>query len=197
MPKLKVSEIKIGENRIRKNLERLDELAASIRKYGLLHPIVVDKSTKTLIAGERRLRAHMVLGCDDIQVNYREDLDIFQLKELELEENLSREQLTWQEEVTARKELHQIKQRIYGESGSGKEGGWRLEDTAEALGLDKSTLSVDLTLADGIEHFPELARIPSKKKAMEVLKAARERAILKELARRRPDEPGAGAGGRS
>jgi len=136
----------------------------------------------------------MVLGEDNIEVNYREDLDEFQLLELELEENLSREQLTWHEEVLARKELHEIKQRNYGESGSGKEGGWRIEDTAEALGLDKSTLSLDLTLAKGLEIYEELARIPSKKKAMEVLKTAQERAILKEIAKRREDGAEEGEG---
>ena len=48
--------------------EALDELATSIRNYGVFQPIIVKKSIKgyDLIAGERRLRASKLAGLDTI-----------------------------------------------------------------------------------------------------------------------------------
>ena len=49
--------------------ESLDELATSIRNYGVFQPIIVKKSIKgyDLIAGERRLRASKLAGLETIQ----------------------------------------------------------------------------------------------------------------------------------
>ena len=46
--------------------ESLDELATSIRNYGVFQPIIVKKSIKgyDLVAGERRLRASKLAGLD-------------------------------------------------------------------------------------------------------------------------------------
>ena len=56
--KIKLSDIRIRK-RIRKDVGDIDELAASIRRYGLLHPIRVKKTKKNyvLLAGHRRYLA--------------------------------------------------------------------------------------------------------------------------------------------
>lgn len=61
---MKISDI-IIENRTRKYLGNIQELADSISSIGLLHPIVVTPENK-LIAGYRRIMAYRLLGKEEI-----------------------------------------------------------------------------------------------------------------------------------
>lgn len=74
--------------------ESLDELADSIKEYGLLQPILVyrDGENYVLIAGERRLRASKILGLEKIKAIIA-DIDLNQLREVALIENIQREDL--------------------------------------------------------------------------------------------------------
>lgn len=74
--------------------ESLDELADSIKQYGLLQPILVYKEDNryVLIAGERRLRASKILGLEKIKAILAE-IDLNQLREVALIENIQREDL--------------------------------------------------------------------------------------------------------
>lgn len=74
--------------------ESLDELADSIKQYGLLQPILVYKEENhyVLIAGERRLRASKILGLEKIKAILAE-IDLNQLREVALIENIQREDL--------------------------------------------------------------------------------------------------------
>lgn len=75
--------------------EALDELATSIKNYGVFQPIIVKKSIKgyDLIAGERRLRASKLAGLDTIPAIVKEFSDE-EMREIALLENLQRENLT-------------------------------------------------------------------------------------------------------
>ncbi len=73
----------------------LAELAASIREYGILQPLLVTKSENgryQLIAGERRLRAAKLAGLAEVPVVLR-TLDEQQKLELAIIENIQRENL--------------------------------------------------------------------------------------------------------
>lgn len=73
----------------------LAELAASIREYGILQPLLVTKAEKgryQLIAGERRLRAAKLAGLTEVPVIER-TLDEQQKLELAIIENIQRENL--------------------------------------------------------------------------------------------------------
>ena len=79
----------------------LEELAQSIREYGILQPITVRKSTSggyELIAGERRLRASKLLGMETIPTlimnSYEQDSAM-----MAMIENLQRENLHYMEEA--------------------------------------------------------------------------------------------------
>lgn len=74
--------------------ESLDELADSIKQYGLLQPVLVYKEDNhyVLIAGERRLRASKILGLEKIKAILAE-IDLNQLREVALIENIQREDL--------------------------------------------------------------------------------------------------------
>ena len=92
-----VNEIRPNPYQPRKNFDQqaLDELATSIRNYGVFQPIIVKKSIKgyDLIAGERRLRASKLAGLDTIPAIVKEFSDD-EMREIALLENLQRENLT-------------------------------------------------------------------------------------------------------
>jgi len=74
--------------------ESIDELASSIKKHGLLQPVLVVKNKEDyiLVAGERRLRATKKLGKDKIKAVVI-DMDLDDLREYALIENIQREDL--------------------------------------------------------------------------------------------------------
>lgn len=94
---LPVEEIRANPYQPRKsfNEEALQELAESIKNYGVFQPIIVKKSIKgyDLIAGERRLRASRLAGKETIPAIIKEFSDD-QMREIALLENLQRENLT-------------------------------------------------------------------------------------------------------
>ncbi|WP_291949717.1 ParB/RepB/Spo0J family partition protein [Campylobacter sp.] len=90
--------------------QALDELANSIKEYGLLQPIVVlkkDEDSYILIAGERRFRAYKILAYDKIKAIIL-DVDEVKLRELALIENIQRENLNPIELAYSYKELLDI-----------------------------------------------------------------------------------------
>lgn len=80
--------------------EALWELSESIRDFGILQPLLVRKGAYgyELIAGERRLRAAKLAGCEDVPVLVRAMTDS-QMAEIALIENLQRENLHFFEEA--------------------------------------------------------------------------------------------------
>lgn len=94
---LPVSEIRPNPYQPRKsfNQEALQELADSIKNYGVFQPIIVKKSIKgyDLIAGERRLRASKLAGMETIPAIVKEFSEE-EMREIALLENLQRENLT-------------------------------------------------------------------------------------------------------
>lgn len=114
-------------NRQRKefNEKSLHELAMSIQEIGLLQPIVLRDDGRTLLAGERRSRAVRRLREAPNGDGYKHDggrvpyshipyvlaseLTSDQFVQAELEENIRRSDLTWQERVRAIAELHKLR----------------------------------------------------------------------------------------
>ena len=87
--------------------EAIEELAASIREYGLIQPITVralDKGYYQIIAGERRWRAARAAGLKEVPVRILEANDKLAM-ELALVENLQREDLNPMEEAAGYKRL--------------------------------------------------------------------------------------------
>lgn len=77
------------------NEEALNELAESIKNYGVFQPIIIKKSIKgyDLIAGERRLRASKLAGQATIPAIVK-DFSDEEMREISLLENIQRENLT-------------------------------------------------------------------------------------------------------
>ena len=94
--KIKLTEIEPNEEQARKvfNEESIEELAESIKKYGVIQPIIVTKkgSFYQIIAGERRWRASKKAGISEIPAIIRDD-DERKNREISLIENIQREDL--------------------------------------------------------------------------------------------------------
>jgi len=89
--------------------ETLDELAESIRQFGVLQPIIVrkipDEEKYEIIAGERRFRATQKNELDTIPALVVEDVDDTSSLEMALIENIHRENLSPMEQAYCYKQL--------------------------------------------------------------------------------------------
>ena len=79
--------------------DELDELAESIRKQGIIQPLVVrpDDSSYELVAGERRLRAAVLAGLEQVPVIVVDVADE-EMLQMTIVENIQREDLNPMEE---------------------------------------------------------------------------------------------------
>jgi len=105
---VKLSELRPNPYQPRKvfDEEKLEELAASIKEYGVFQPIIIKKSIKgyEIIAGERRVKASTKAGLETIPAIVRNFTDE-EMMEIALLENLQRENLNSIEEATAYRKL--------------------------------------------------------------------------------------------
>lgn len=142
--KLKITEVEPNRNQPRKNFdeEALDELAESIKRYGVIQPIIVVKKEDyyEIVAGERRWRASKKAGLKEIPAIIREG-DERKNKEIALIENVQREDLNAYEKALGIKELmdeygltQQEVAEILGKSRSG------IANTVRILNLDERVL---------------------------------------------------------
>lgn len=137
----------IEGERIRKDYGDITDLAKSLETYGLMQPIVVHTDGR-LVAGGRRLRAARQLKWTTIPVTYFEFADEATLRMLELEENVRRKSMTWQERVLSVAAVHkqqQLTKILNGEK-------WTQSATGELLGRSAADVSYALQLADYINR---------------------------------------------
>ena len=106
--KVKLSELRSNPYQPRKVFDEdaLKELAASIKEHGVFQPIIAKKSIKgyEIIAGERRVKASIMAGLEEIPTIIR-NFDDTEMMEIALLENLQRENLNAIEEANAYKKL--------------------------------------------------------------------------------------------
>lgn len=128
--------------RQRKALTGIEELAASISEIGLIHPPVIERNGE-LRVGERRWTACKSLGWSHIPVQYVDDMNAAELSLLELEENLQRVDISWQEQCFAYQEYHALR--------VAQDPTWTLEQSADILGVDASAIAKRIAVADEIK----------------------------------------------
>ena len=128
---LKITEVEPNRDQPRKNFnqESLEELAESIKEFGLIQPIVVTKKDGyySIVAGERRWRACKIAEINEIPAIVRED-DDRKNTEIALIENLQREDLNPYEKALGIKNL----MTTYG---------LRQEDVAKKIGKSRSAVA--------------------------------------------------------
>ena len=126
--------------------EAITELAESIRRHGVLQPLLVravgDKYQ--LVAGERRWRAAQQIGLENIACRVVE-LQDSQVCEAAIEENLKRQDLNVLEKAEA---FRDYLERF----------GGTVEDLASRLSMNRSTVSNMMRLLELPEHVQEAVR---------------------------------------
>lgn len=164
------------DRRVRKIVtpEAVAQLADSISRKGLVHPIVISRENE-LIAGETRLEAHKKLGYDVIAFQYEDSLDPAEHREIELEENIKRTDLPWQDQVDALREYHTLRLE--------QDPEWTVEKTAEAIGLATKTVYTQLAVAKEIVAGNErVARADRYSTARGIVTRTNERRAADDLA---------------
>ncbi len=148
---VKLSDIKVNPNQPRTifNEADLQELAASIRKTGLLQPIGLNKvkGNYFLIYGERRLRASHIIQSeikerDSILAVVFDNLSEAAVKEMQIIENLQRKDIHPIEEAIAFKNLISLKQ-------------FDITEIANRVSKSASYVAQRLKLNDLITEFQE------------------------------------------
>ena len=126
------------EGRQRRELTEIEELSDSIQRLGLIQPVVVTRGLD-LIAGERRLAACKVLGWTHISAQYVDELDPALLRSIELEENIKRQNLLWQDECLAVHEYFMLRKET--------DPSFTQEDLGAALGMTQQHISRHILIA--------------------------------------------------
>lgn len=169
---MQISSIKVARDvRQRTKLTNLDDLAESMKRVGLINPIIVrtDETGTWLVAGERRLEAAKLLGWEEIPARELVSLTKDQQDIVELDENIRREELPWKDRCVAILKLHE------------KLGG-TLENTAEYIGLNKHWVSENIVVArEVIKENPAVTGASGVSAAMNVISRSMDRAISSEL----------------
>ena len=148
----------IVEDRLREDLGEVDELAESIRDHGLMQPIVIDDQNN-LIAGGRRYTAFTLLATNEVEspdptkyltIPYVRlgTLSPAKRRLLELEENVRRKDMTWQEQVIGLAEYHRLAEREAFREGEE----WTQKMTGGLVGLSQASVSIALMVAKELKN---------------------------------------------
>lgn len=133
---INISLVEPNRNQPRKEFDKesLSELANSIKQYGILQPIIVQKNGDMyeIIAGERRWRAAKEAGLTEVPVIVR-DYDKQKVMEISIIENIQREDLNPIEEAMAYQSLME-------------EYGLKHDELAEKVSKNRSTITNSMRL---------------------------------------------------
>ena len=146
--------------------EKIDELAASIKEYGVIQPIIVTKEDDhfKIVAGERRWRAAKKAGITEIPAIVREYTEQTN-KEIALIENIQRENLNPIEKAHAMQDLlnkyNMTQQQLSDKLGISRSG---IANTIRILNLDERVrkFAEEGKLTEG--HCRSLLRIDDPEK---------------------------------
>jgi len=184
-----LTDIQISPDRQRKEFLQADlvELAESIRTMGLFHPVVVRQESDkwVLVAGERRLRA--ITDIYDLGGEFEHDsitvergsvpcvslgeLNELDREEAELEENIRRVNLTWQERAAATSRLAALrnKQAILGGLPAPSIATVAIEVRGSSEGVNQETTRREIIVAKHLAD-PEVRAAKNVNDAFKVLK---------------------------
>lgn len=174
------SKITVAPDRQRKEFstEDLNSLRESIRRRGIYSPIIIH-SDGILIAGERRLRCARELNLPTVPVRIYENLSLEDQEAIQLEENIRRKDLTWQEEAIAFYKIHKMLK--------AKNPTQTQTDSADYLGTTPTELSRQISIAVYLERDPvKIVHCTTASAAYNIIMRLRERAIEREAGKASP-----------
>lgn len=160
-----------NEDRARQDYGDVKELANSLLEYGFIHPIALNKELG-VVAGGRRFTALKYMwenrseflkaenveasmqrflesGMLELGKHYtsKEDADVDQCSEMELEENVRRKNFTWKEEVIAIFKIHK-RNRVKARERSEK---WGMRETGRLLNVSGASVSYAVKLYECLQ----------------------------------------------
>jgi ParB family chromosome partitioning protein len=159
-----IDQITVPE-RHRKKMGDIDKMARSLSRRGQINPILITREN-VLVSGDRRLRAAKQLGWTHINCQYQDEVDEFTLLILELEENLKRKDMEWQEETTGLVEYH--------ERYCAHDPKWNQDKTADEIGERQQWVSERLLVNDESKFIPDIWNEPDFSAALRRAKVNRE-----------------------
>lgn len=132
--------------------ERLNELAASVKTYGILQPLLVarEKDYYRIIAGERRYRAARMAGLTQVPVIIREYTEEDQMA-IALIENIQRQELNPMEEANAYQQL--MEKHHMTQEGIAEKLNKSRSSIANVLRLRRLPDSVQKSISEGLLSF--------------------------------------------
>lgn len=158
-----LSLVDTDDNRRPLDPEHIKELQNSISITGLINPITLyhppERQRYKLLAGRHRFHACQILGMEYISARvYDHVLNDYELKAIEVYENLHRKDLTDVEKAIQTNQLHALMQQIHGPKlgGSKTSTGHSIRDTARILGKSVGSVHGDIKIAQAIKDLPEL-----------------------------------------
>lgn len=156
-----IEDIEPNPDQPRQALGDLAELTASVREKGILEPLLVRQvgGRFEIIAGERRYRAALEAGIEELPCIVRETSDA-EMMELALVENLQRKDLTAFEEADGLKVL-------------AEKYGYTHEAMAEKLGKSRPSITESLSLGampEDVRQLCRLADIQSKSVLLQIVR---------------------------
>jgi len=184
--KLPLNELRSNPYQPRQNFdeEALNELAESIKQHGVFQPIIVKKSIKgyEIIAGERRVKASIRAGLEEIPAIIRDFTDS-EMMEIALLENLQRENLSALEEAIAYQKL--LENLKLTQEALAKRLGKSRSHITNMLGLLKLPESVKNLITEekiSMGHARVLSKLEDNEKVLELAeKVMKERLSVREL----------------
>jgi len=179
-----------GRQRQEFDPQAMSELCEAITARGLMHPIVLRETPEgmVLVAGERRWRAirdmRMLGGqlkfngtiVPDGEIPYVTlgQLTPLQAEEAELQENIARKDLTWQENAAAVAKLHSLRSRqAQAEGRVHTVADTALETKGRSDGGYQAAVRKDLVVAKFL-HNPEVAKAKTADEAFKIIKRQEE-----------------------
>lgn len=153
--------IDIPDKRWRPVSKKVEEIAQSMLEFGQLQPIILRPDSQgrfVLVDGLHRITAALSNGKPTIEAIFRDEADPLFLREIELEVNIRRAEMTWQEKQFAIAELHKMKME--------RNPNWTQRDTARAVETQQGHVAEALKLTEMMKLFPELSKAKSAKQAL-------------------------------
>ncbi len=180
------------EDRSRLDPGDLTTLVKSIKEKGIIQPLAVTPIEKgyRLLAGGRRAAACQAAGLTEVPVRvFDEQLSDLQVLEIELEENLLRKDLTFQESCFLKEKIHNLKVELHSPAQTPGATPWTQQDTADLLEESPYTISADLKLARYIRENPNVAKCKNKADAIRTMHRNEELRIQSYIAQRAEAQP--------
>ena len=186
------------------------ELVTSIEEVGLINAICVRKpnlkeleeniyceSDLILVAGERRLRAVTELHSLEVKFTFSEvhvplnsvpctlyeDLTVAEAVQIELDENIKRSNITWQEQAKATQRLNVLLGKLSEEKSESPPTVAKLTEliTGKTGGSSQDIVRTDLIVANHLDN-PAVSKATSAKEALKILKKEEEASKNRQLA---------------